>query len=160
MKALMHDLFCLPLWETDWKWIILSHRNLTSRSCLKAAPSQLLNAVQSVLDVLSRLENTLTRCYIHELPYRGFCSLSARLPRQIEMFTEVLWQHLFQVQKVPYKNLYFVKQVVISNQTVTMKHHLLVVFLVHSEVLRKRPEKCTWGLLDISLKAFWCYEWA
>jgi len=37
MKALTYGLFCLPLWETNWKWIILSHCNLTSRSCWKDA---------------------------------------------------------------------------------------------------------------------------
>lgn len=30
--------FCLPLWESNWKWISLSHCHLTSRSCLKDAP--------------------------------------------------------------------------------------------------------------------------
>jgi len=96
--------------ESESFWVIVT-------SPQEAVGKMLLDAAQSVLDVLSRLENTLTRYYIHELalPYRGFYSLCTRLPRGIEMFTKVLWQHLFQVQKVPdKKNMCFVKQVVIS----------------------------------------------
>lgn len=64
------------------------------KKLFKRCSSQLLDAAQSELDALSRLENVLsfvllTRCYIQELPYRWFCSLCASLPKQIEMFTEM-----------------------------------------------------------------------
>ncbi len=56
--------FCLPffacLFEKATVSECLSHCPLTSRSCLKRCSSQLLEAAQSELDALSRLENVLS----------------------------------------------------------------------------------------------------
>lgn len=103
--------FALPLSETDWKWIVLSHCNLTSRSCLKDAPRSSWMQPNLCLTCSQgwRTHWVFVVVVSGSLLYRGVAIevvllLVHQLTKKNEMFTEMQWQHLFQVQKVPDKN--------------------------------------------------------
>ncbi len=95
--------FCLPLWESNCKWMFESlsphFKKLFKKMLLTALGSSPVWAWRA-LKTGKRAEFCASDAsYIQELPYRWFCSLCTSLPKNIEMFTEMPWQHYFRSRK-------------------------------------------------------------
>lgn len=169
--------FCLPLWESNWKWIGLSHCHLTSRSCLKDTPHSSWTQPSLSLTRSQGWKTCWVLCFWRAVISRschtgGFALCAPVYPSKLKCLLKC---HYFRSRKFLTKiqalslnvfsqtggDIQSLKKQKLCNNKAPFVGSLF--FLVHSKalwVLRKRPEKCTWGLLDISLKAFWCYEWA